>query len=269
MSLIGGLDEMKLADVFRILAGGRKSGLLTVTARGDQALVRFLKGEIVNASAGRLLGDDAVLDLFGWREGQLTFVPEERSVTPNVGRSVEALIEEGLRVGEFHHRMRELIPSDRVVFQMAPGPSDESVRYTIGVKEWRVLRALDGVRDVREVIEASKVGRDEVLRILFEMAQAGFLHRAEVQKLLRAQPHQGLFTAAAASVDERIGGEWTRFPRFSQGVQRVEIRTVAGRHLVLPASFKANLAREVHLPKASLVDLGIREGEEVYVRPVG
>lgn len=268
MSLIGSLDEIKLADVLRLFAAGKKTGLLTVAGETGQGRVRFLKGEIVNATAGRFFGDEAVIDLFGWKEGQLTFVPEERSVTGNVTRSVESLVEEGLRVGEFLHRMRELIPSDRVVFQMAPGPADDGVRYTIGVKEWRVLRTLDGVRDVREVVETSKVPRDEVLRILFEMAQAGFLHRAEVQKLLRAVPHQGLFTAASASLDEKLGGEWTRFPRFAQGVQRVEVRTVGGRHLTLSVSFKGGLARDVHLPKAAFAELGIREAEEVYVRPV-
>ena len=79
MSLIGTLGEVKVADVLRLFADGHKSGILTLTAGTQQAVVRFHKGGIVHASAGRLQGDDAVLDLFGWTEGQLSFIPEDKA----------------------------------------------------------------------------------------------------------------------------------------------------------------------------------------------
>lgn len=269
MSQIGSLEETKLADVLRLFASGKKSGLLTVVSGKERAMVRFLKGEIIHAVSGRCLGEEAVVDLFGWHGGEITFVPEERQVTGNVTKAVEALIAEGLKLGERAHRLRELIPSDKVVFQMGPGPGDEQARITIGPAEWRVLRTLDGVREVREVIEASRVARAEVVRILFELADAGFLQRVEPSKALRVQAQGGLFGGDTAEVDERLEADWRKVARFVGGVERVEVRSVVGKHLALPVSFRAGLFRDIHLPRNAVAELAVRDGDEVTVRPVG
>src|SRR5262249_30958639 len=149
-------------------------------------------------------GDDAILDLFGWKKGQLSFVPEERVLDGNVTLGVEVLIMEGLRAGETFHRMHELIPHDRVVFQTASGPEPEK-RFPIGLAEWTVLRHVDGIRDVRDITEASQLPRDDVQRVLFELTEAGFLQPVEAQKTLRAQP-QGRFGKDSAELDERYEG---------------------------------------------------------------
>src|SRR5688500_10449340 len=154
MSLLGDLGEVKIGDVLRVFAASKKTGVLTVAAPGRQAVLHLQKGALVHASSGRLAGDDAVLDVFGWKEGSLTFSAEDRVALPNVARTLDALVLEGMRVGDTVHRMQELIPSDRVSFQMSAGPADAEARYSVGAAEWRVLRHLDGIRDLREVIEA-------------------------------------------------------------------------------------------------------------------
>ena len=267
MSLIGTIGEMNLADVVRLFAAGRKTGLLTVAGPGRQALVRFHRGSIVHAASGRLHGDDAVLDLFGWKEGQLTFVPEDRAVPPNVTRPIDELILEGLRVGDTLHRMHTLVPSDRVVFQMAGGPPEDAPSYPLCAFAWRVLLVLDGVRDVRELAEASKVPREDVVRVLFEMAEAGFLERIEPGRSLRVQP-QGLFHKDVAEIDEKIEADWKKLRRFAAGVRRVEVRSGAGKTVSLGAAFRAGIQRDVHLPRAAAAELAVREGEDVHVRPI-
>jgi len=228
MSLIGTLSDVKIADVLRLFAEGRKTGLLTVAARGHETLIRFQKGAIVHAAAGRLQGDDAVLDLFGWKDGQISFVPEHRNVVANVTHGVDVLVLEGTRVGETFHRMNEVIPSDRVVFQLGPGPADDSVRYSVGSVEWRVIQHLDGVRDLRQVMEASQLPRAEVVRTIFEMTEAGFLERVDSQRALRAQA-QRRFGSETAEMDERMEEDWKRINRFAHGVLRVEVRSQAGK----------------------------------------
>jgi hypothetical protein len=209
-----------------------------------------------------------VLDLFGWKEGQLTFVPEERVVQPNVTRSVDDLVLEGLKVGDALHRRNVLVPSERVVFQMAGGPSDDAPPYPLTGAAWRLVLALDGVRDVREVTEASKLPREEVVRLLFEMAEAGFLERIEPQRSLRVQT-QGLFGKDVAEIDEKVEAEWKRLRRFAAGVRRVEVRSAGGKTAAVDAVFRAGIPHNIHLPRAAVAELGVREGEDVHVRPVG
>jgi hypothetical protein len=182
MSLIGTLEDVRIADVLRVLGSGRKSGVLTVMDEGRQVLLRFHRGAVVHASAGRLIGDEAVVDLFGWKRGQLVFVPEERNVPPNVTRDVEALIVEGLRAGDAFHRMNELVSSDHVVFRLGAGPADPSLRHPMGAAEWQVVRLLDGVRGVGEVVEHTGMPRTEIVRILFELTEAGFLERVSRER---------------------------------------------------------------------------------------
>ena len=270
MSLIGTLGELKLADVLRVFAEGRKSGVLTATDGAEQAVVRFHRGAIVQASSGRLAGDEAVLDLFGWKDGQLGFVPDDKppAGAANVTRDVPGLIDEGQKNGETLHRVHRLIPSDRVVFQLALSPPDENARITIGATEWRVIRLLDGVRDVKGVTELSGVPAADVHRILCDLTQAGFVQRAEVQKVLRAHVATGLFAKDGAEVDETLKAEWTRVARFEGGVARVQVRTMTGRSAVVTTTFRAGLGREIYLPKAVMAELGLREGEDVHVRPV-
>jgi hypothetical protein len=266
MSLIGTLSEIKLADIFQLFAAGKKTGLLTASTPGRQALVRFYKGAVIHASAGRLQGDEAVLDIFGWKEGQLTFVPEEKVVAANVSHGVDVLIMEGQRLGDSFHKMNELIPTDHVVFQMAPPPAN-GAQHTVGATEWRVLRLLDGMRDLRELVEATKLPRAEVVRVLFEMTVAGFLEKVEVERTARAQAlGRG---RELAELDVRFEDEWRKVLRFEAGVLQVQVRTLGARkRAVLGVAFRPGLIRDIHLPKSALAELSVREGEDVLVRPV-
>jgi len=268
MSLIGTLSDVKVGDVLRLFSTGKKTGLLTVSATGHEAALHFVKGAIVNATAGRLQGEDAVLDLFGWREGQLTFVPNDRPVVANIQKATDALILEGLRVGDSLHRMAELIPSDRVVFQMGPGPPGDPAPFQLRLAAWRVLRHLDGLHDVRELIELSRLPKPEVTRVLFELFEAGLLERVEPVKSLRVQT-QGLFGKDTAELDEKVQTDWRKLLRFVSGVQRVELRSLAGRSITQTVSFRSGLIRDIHLSRSTLTELAVREGDEVSVRPVG
>jgi DNA-binding transcriptional ArsR family regulator len=277
MSLIGTLSEIKLADVLRLFASGKKTGVLTATAPGREAVLRLHKGEIVQAASARLSGDEAVLDLFGWPDGQLTFVPEEKTVTANVTHGLDVLILEGERLGRSFHRMNAFIPSDSVVFQMAV--PKEGARVTVGPEEWKVVRYVDSVREVREIVEASGLSRGQVAGALFELGEAGFVEKIDLQKRLRAQGPRAFSsfsllapdgrTPEAVELEETLQEDWRKAPRFSRGVLRVELRTLGYKKTAtMAAVFRAGLGRDVHLPRPLFQELGVREGEDVLVRPV-
>jgi hypothetical protein len=132
-----------------------------------------------------------------------------------------------------------------------------------------VIRVLDGVRDVKHVCDAAAVAKEDVLRILCDLTEAGFLQRVEVQKVLRAHVVTGMFAKETAEVDERLKEEWTRVARFEAGVARLQVRTLAGRSAVVTTGFRSGLGRDIYLPRAVMGDLGLREGEDVHVRPIG
>jgi hypothetical protein len=267
MSELGNLQDVKIAEVLRVLVAGRKTGLVTVQDGSHQGQMQIHKGQIVYSASGRLLGREAVLDLFGWTKGQIGFVASEPVFPPNVSEPTPALIDEGARVGETFHRMQEVLTSDRLVFQWGGGPADGTRGLAVGGLEWRVLAAVDGIREVREVIELSRVPRADALRVLFEFIEAGFVERAEIPKALKVQA-QGLFGKEAVEVDERNLLDWKKNPRFAHGVFRVDVRAASGAHAGLPVAFRGGLGREISLPRPALNELGVRDGDEVFVRPI-
>jgi hypothetical protein len=268
MSLIGSLEEVKIGDVLRLLASGRKSGALTVErTAGPPAVLHFQKGAVVNAACGSLAGEHVVLQLFGWREGQMSFVPDDRPVPTSINRAVEALIADGLELGDTLHKVFALIPSDKAVFQWGGGPADDAVTLPVGRSEWRVLRLVDGQRDVREVAAQAGLPREQALRVLADFLEAGFLEKVELVRALRVQA-QGLFGKDAAELDERLEAEWRRIQRFAHGVGRIEVRSLKGRAHTFAVSFRTGLYKDVALPRQALAELGLSEREEVFVRPM-
>ncbi|MBI2897392.1 MAG: DUF4388 domain-containing protein [Deltaproteobacteria bacterium] len=93
----GSLAELALPDLVQVLAQSRKSGRLSIRGPAGSGEVHFSEGAIVNASSGRLQGEDAFYALLEIREGDFsldpTFVPKDRAITG----SAEMLLLEGLR----------------------------------------------------------------------------------------------------------------------------------------------------------------------------
>ncbi|MGE0454361.1 MAG: DUF4388 domain-containing protein [Vicinamibacteria bacterium] len=268
MSELGTLADVRLADVLRLLASGRKSGALQVSDGASKASLRFTKGALVQAVCGRYTGDEAVVDLFGWEAGSLVFVADERPATTNVTRGLDVLIEEGLREGSARHRLHQHVPNDRAVFHWGLGPEPGGPIVGLAAAQWTVLRAADGVRDVREIAELLELEKAEVAQIVADLVDARLLERVELWKPLRAQASSGPARDVAA-IDERIEQEWLRMPRFAGGVSRVEVKAASGKEAALAVAFRAGLFRDVQLPKPALAALGLREGEDVHVRPIG
>jgi hypothetical protein len=266
MSLIGSLDEVRLADVLRLFASGKKTGRLTVSADAEQAVLHFVKGSIVHAHAagGSVKGDDAVIELFGWKEGQLTFIPDDKPVASNVTRGVDQLILDGLRAGETAHRMRLAIPSEEVVFQMAEGPSDPEARCEMSGADWRLLRLVDGSRDVTELLAQAGAERGVVLEGLFRLLEAGLLEPAPVVRVLRAR---AMPRDAPAEADQKLEAEWRHLRRFERGVRGIVVRSDGHPPAFASVIFRADLGRNVHLPRPLFAELGLHEGDDVRVRP--
>ena len=92
---------------------------------------------------------------------------------------------EGERLGRRPcHRMNGLFPRTAWSSRWRPRPRAPGAASEPRVA---VLRSIDGVRDVREIVEAAGLHRGQVVGALFELGQAGFLEKIDPQKRLRVQ----------------------------------------------------------------------------------
>ena len=93
----GSLTEMSLPDVVQILAYGRKSGQLRVSAKGQSGEVQFLEGQIHHAMFGQDRGDEAFYKMLSLTGGEFALDPDVKPTARTIHASAETLLLEGLR----------------------------------------------------------------------------------------------------------------------------------------------------------------------------
>ena len=93
----GSLTEMGLPDIVQILAQGRKSGRLKVSASGENGEIHFDQGQVVNAMWGRLRGEDAFYAMCPLTSGEFALDPTFKAGQRVIQASPESLLLEGMR----------------------------------------------------------------------------------------------------------------------------------------------------------------------------
>jgi tetratricopeptide (TPR) repeat protein len=139
----------------------------------------------------RLQIEEAVYYLFTWTSGTFNF---EAGVRPEredflVRISPEALLLEGARRVDEWSLIEKKIPSFDLIFSVDHQHISQSTP-TLSAEQQRLLRLIDGTRDVGQLIDDSGMGEFEVGKALYGLITAGFAHRV------------GTSTAAAPKVNE-------------------------------------------------------------------
>ena len=135
--------------------------------------------------------EEAVYYLFTWTSGTFNF---EAGVRPEredflVRISPEALLLEGARRVDEWSLIEKKIPSFDLIFSVDHQHISQSAP-TLSGEQQRLLRLIDGSRDVRQLIDDSGMVEFEVGKALYGLITAGFAHRV------------GTSTAAAPKVNE-------------------------------------------------------------------
>ena len=90
----GSLEDMDFTDMIQILSVGGKSMHMTLTSEDREGSVFIENGEIVNATAGDIVGDDAFYELMRWKKGvfqtqQCDSFPERTIESPTMSLLME------------------------------------------------------------------------------------------------------------------------------------------------------------------------------------
>src|SRR5262249_22545679 len=93
----GSLSEMSLPDLVQVLWHGRKSGALRLRRGPDAGEVHLAEGMVVNATWGKLRGEDAFYAMLALKDGEFAFDPNFRAEEAVISASPESLLLEGMR----------------------------------------------------------------------------------------------------------------------------------------------------------------------------
>lgn len=163
-------EQLEQALAMQAVARGRRLGeiLVNIGALTPEELKRVVRFQI----------EEAVYTLFAWTQGSFTF---DAGVRPEVEGGLdrinpENLLLEGARRIDEWTLIEKKIPSFDLVFALDRGAlANESLAFTEAQR--RVLPLIDGVRDTREVIEASGLADFDAAQAMFGLITAGLAQR--------------------------------------------------------------------------------------------
>src|SRR6185295_10818768 len=89
--------SMSFADVLQLLQVGRKTGTIELEMSGRKGEIGIESGEVRQARAGTITGEEAFYQLAGWRNASFAFVTSPLRGTPNITSPTMPLLMEAMR----------------------------------------------------------------------------------------------------------------------------------------------------------------------------
>jgi DNA-binding response OmpR family regulator len=172
----GSLSEMSVVDLLQTIDVSRKSGVLTlISADGQEGMISFDSGAVINAAVEDLVGEDAVYRQLLWRDGAFDLQFRRVSLSERtVHRTTQALLMEGMRRLDEWSRLSELLPSFEAVLEV----DAHTLRERLGDMpddQNDMIRLIDGGRTVGRVLRAHGGDHVEALRKLVDLYFEGIV----------------------------------------------------------------------------------------------
>ena len=172
----GSLSEMSVVDLLQTIDVSRKSGVLTlIAADGQEGMISFDSGAVINATVEYLRGEDAIYRQLLWREGSFDLEFRRVSLSERtVHRTTQALLMEGMRRLDEWSRLSELLPSFDTVLEVDADMLRDRLRE-MPDEQNDMVRLIDGERSVGEVLRAHGGDHVEALRKIVDLYFEGMV----------------------------------------------------------------------------------------------
>ncbi|WP_272423158.1 response regulator [Polyangium jinanense] len=150
----GLVSDMGVVDLLQTFEVSRKSGIVHIRYERHDAHIYFREGKVVDATLGRLMGEEAVYRALLWNEGSFEVEFCKVDNVDVIGASTQGLLMEGMRRVDEWGRLLEALPSLTTVFEVN---AEELVDRLNEIPDELngILRLFDGRRDLMGVVDAS------------------------------------------------------------------------------------------------------------------
>lgn len=121
--------------------------------------------------------EDVIYDLLRWETGNFKFYenkfPTQEDVTINI--STENLILESVRRLDEIEQIQNKLPPFETVLGLALTETRRTKDIALEAEEWNVLTLVNSKRDIRRIIEESKIGKLETMKRIAGLLLAGLV----------------------------------------------------------------------------------------------
>lgn len=168
MAFQGSLKELPLPDIIQLVSVSGKTGKFTLTRDSDRGFIFLKNGQMVHASVGDLIGEEAIYSLAIWNSGDFQFNPGDEPERQTISKSnTNLLMEAARRLDEWRVLSKKIPSVDHVPELLARENRHEQV--TLNPHEWMIVTKIDGRRSIMEIGRLLNMSSFDVAKILYGM----------------------------------------------------------------------------------------------------
>lgn len=206
----GDLKKHMMPGLLQSITSAKMTGKLEVRNNQITATVYVQNGLVVDATAVDLVGDDALIELLTWKEGQFAFEPRVLRNSHTVHQTIEALVLQSQQLGVCMTYLREKGMKDTSTFlpKFSNLPELQFIQKAVpgaptdGGTLLKFYRLLDGQQAVDELQRATQMSRVLIILIIHHLIANGLVvisNEKPPEKNLTVEP-RAIDTAAIQGV---------------------------------------------------------------------
>jgi DNA-binding response OmpR family regulator len=162
----GDLADITVLDLLQTIDRENQTGEIRFEREDEEATLVFRDGDVLDAVCGKLQGEEALYRVMLWPEGEFVVEYREQIEAPeHIASDIDTLMMEGVERLEEWDRHVERLPSFERVFESDYRRMPDFLE-TVPEEVARVARLFDGVRTLREVVDASPVDDVTAVQII-------------------------------------------------------------------------------------------------------
>ncbi len=186
-TLQGRLENMQIATLIQSIQMSKMSGRLQLFDQGITAQIYFHDGNPIHATSMEGVGDNAVVEIMTWEQGEFRFFPEELSEERTVKRRVDGMIMEGITLLDQHKFLQKqgLKPDSFLVRKETRiSPEEFKTRVSRGAPldlgaQMAMYELCDGRARWQDLLTRRPMPKGEWVPLLFNLASCGLITISE------------------------------------------------------------------------------------------
>ena len=168
MAFQGSLKELPLPDIIQLVSVSGKTGKFTLTRDADRGFIYLKNGQMVHATIGDLVGEEAIYSLAIWNHGEFQFNPGEDSDRQTITKSNTNLLMEAARRLDEWRVLSKKIPSVEYGPELL-ARENRHEQVTLNPQEWMLITKINGHRSIVDIGRALNLSSFDVAKILYGM----------------------------------------------------------------------------------------------------
>jgi len=212
-----GVQSKTLVDIVQLECLTQSSAILKIASATGEGRIWIMRGEIIDAASGELLGKEAFLEMLRWKAGSFEILPNETSRPRTIFSSYENLLMETAQSLD-ESKAEDVTPEDPN--SLASFSRYKGVQFVIAVEGEDKTKYEHWAAENPDRMAAWIHQTTRALRLLGDKLEAGHLEQIEA---LGPQRHVGILS----SDEQDLGVGFTRsatLPHIRETMKQIEAK---------------------------------------------